>query len=107
MRKFIVLLLGIVVASCTTASVKETGEILKVRYQIEVAYTNGDIDTLDVEYFLREGEIADFKGLDLRQNEGVSYIHCDDCKDEYLRHVKSIVADVRRYNVLDYSFFTP
>lgn len=104
MKKILMLIIAVFVASCTSMNVKEQGEVMIVYYQLEVAYTNGDVDTLDIEYYVREGEVH---GLDLRQNEGVSYIYCESCKDEYLRRVEAIVADVRRYNVLDYSFYSP
>lgn len=104
MKKIFLLILSILIASCATNQQENNGEVLVVNYQIEVAYTNGDIDTLDVEYYIREGE---FVGLDLRQIQGVSYIHCESCKDEYLRKVEAIVAGVRRFNVLDYSFHSP
>jgi hypothetical protein len=104
MNKLYIIFLSLILASCATNKQEEKGEVLVVNYQLEVAYTNGDIDTLNVEYYIREGE---FVGLDLRQNQGVSYIHCESCKDEYLRKVEAIVADVRRFNVLDYSFQSP
>lgn len=104
MKTILALVLTVLASSCATNSVNEKGEILVVNYQLEVAYTNGDVDTLDVEYFIREGE---FNGLDLRQNQGVSYIHCESCKDEYLRKVEAIVANVRHFDVLDYSFYSP
>lgn len=118
MKNLVIIFVAFLLASCASSVVVETpktdvildskytDEILAVSYELEVFYTNGDVDTLDVEFYVKESELH-LVGLDLKQNEGVSYISCDLCNDEYFRKVEAVVADVRRYNVLDYSFYSP
>lgn len=102
MKTFMVILLSLFLITACSNSIKEVakpkGRIITVSYLVEVEYTNGDIDTLNVEYYTGEFNIS---GLNLAQSNGVSYISCENCKDEYLREIQAIVADVRKYKIID------
>jgi len=102
MKKIITILLSLLLMTACTATTeiitKQKDRVIGVNYLIEVQYLNGDIDTLKVEYFTLEFQQS---GLNLSQKNGVSYISCENCKDEYLRDVKAIAANVRKYKIID------